>query len=266
MKKYIKDVLKHIPVILMLLILLYVISTQAATILLASNEVSYSNTNTDIQSGDVQGAIEELHACTNGMNTYSQNLRNFVNNYILDIYPVGSIYMSTIDSTASAVSARFGGRWEAFAKGKTLVGIDPNDSDFDTVNKTGGQAITLLTADNIPSHDHSIPSLTGTAQSNGAHTHNITSVNGLLYGDYNGGTGGATHRIMKSSDKGNVANAWYCASNGAHTHSVTTTATTTPYTGSGIVYGADGVLVTGYTGEFPTIDDFAIVYMWKRVA
>ena len=54
------------------------------------------------------------------------------------IYPVGSIYISVMDDTVAKVEARFGGTWESFGAGRTLVGVDPNDTSFDTVEETGG--------------------------------------------------------------------------------------------------------------------------------
>lgn len=53
-------------------------------------------------------------------------------------YPVGSIYMSATATTTSEVEAMFGGTWEAFGKGKTLVGVDPEDEDFAEAELTGG--------------------------------------------------------------------------------------------------------------------------------
>lgn len=50
-------------------------------------------------------------------------------------YPVGSIYLSVNDTNPTTW---FGGTWELIAKGRTLVGVDPNDTDFNTVKKTGG--------------------------------------------------------------------------------------------------------------------------------
>ena len=50
------------------------------------------------------------------------------------IYPIGSIYMTT--STVSP-AVLFGGTWERI-KGRCIVGVDENDTDFETVSKTGG--------------------------------------------------------------------------------------------------------------------------------
>lgn len=50
------------------------------------------------------------------------------------IYPIGSIYM-TISTVSPAIL--FGGTWERI-KGRCIVGVDENDTDFDVVSKTGG--------------------------------------------------------------------------------------------------------------------------------
>lgn len=60
------------------------------------------------------------------------------------IYPVGSIYLST---NSTNPSKWFGGTWEQIAKGRTLVGVDTNDTDFNTVKKTGGSKY-------IQNHEH----------------------------------------------------------------------------------------------------------------
>lgn len=67
------------------------------------------------------------------------------------LYPIGSIYMSIKDTNPSVF---FGGTWERIAKGKTLVGVDENDSDFNVSSKTGGEKTHTLTIDEIPSHNH----------------------------------------------------------------------------------------------------------------
>lgn len=59
-------------------------------------------------------------------------------------FPVGSIYLSVLDTNPSKW---FGGTWEQIAKGRTLVGVDTSDTDFNTVKKTGGSKY-------LQKHDH----------------------------------------------------------------------------------------------------------------
>lgn len=72
------------------------------------------------------------------------------------LYPVGSIYMSATMSTVDEVQATFGGTWEAWGSGRVPVGVDPEDTDFDTVEETGGEKTHTLTIDEMPSHRHNI--------------------------------------------------------------------------------------------------------------
>lgn len=51
-------------------------------------------------------------------------------------YPIGAIYLS-IDSTNP--TKLFGGTWKQIAQGRTLVGVDTSDIDFNIVEKTGGE-------------------------------------------------------------------------------------------------------------------------------
>lgn len=51
------------------------------------------------------------------------------------MYPVDSIYIST-NSTSPA--SLYGGSWERYGKGRTLVSVDESDTDF-TAGKTGGR-------------------------------------------------------------------------------------------------------------------------------
>lgn len=69
------------------------------------------------------------------------------------LYPIGSIYMS-IQGTNPSVF--FGGTWERIAKGKTLVGVDENDTDFNTSSKTGGEKNHTLTINEMPKHSHDV--------------------------------------------------------------------------------------------------------------
>ena len=51
------------------------------------------------------------------------------------IYPVGAIYMSVSPTSPSSL---FGGTWTPWGSGRVPVGINSSDSDFNTVEKTGG--------------------------------------------------------------------------------------------------------------------------------
>ena len=68
------------------------------------------------------------------------------------IYPVGSIYMSTVSTNPATL---FGfGTWELWGKGRVPVGINTEDTDFNTVEKTGGEKEHTLTIDEMPEHSH----------------------------------------------------------------------------------------------------------------
>ena len=76
-----------------------------------------------------------------------------ISNILNSVYPVGSIYIS-VSSVNPGLT--FGGTWVAFGSGKTLVGVDTSDADFNTVQKTGGEKTHTLTIDEMPSHNHDI--------------------------------------------------------------------------------------------------------------
>ena len=75
------------------------------------------------------------------------------NNLFLKMYPVGSIYTS-IDSANPAT--KFGGTWVSFGTGRTLVGVDVTQTEFDTVEETGGEKTHILTVSEMPSHTHNL--------------------------------------------------------------------------------------------------------------
>ena len=79
MKQYLKNEIKHIPLVLILFILFYGITTLATTTLFNSSEVKYNNTTSGIQSDKVQGAIDELYACASNYGAYNTRLTNTEN-------------------------------------------------------------------------------------------------------------------------------------------------------------------------------------------
>ena len=138
MKSFIKKNIRFI-IIVIICITCSVLTTFATTTLFNSNEVYYNNTTSGIQADKVQGAIDELYTCASNYAAYNQRLTAVES----QIYPVGSIYISATDSTASAVHDRFGGTWEAYATGRTLIGVGTGTDSNSTsktfaVNSTGG--------------------------------------------------------------------------------------------------------------------------------
>lgn len=61
------------------------------------------------------------------------------------IFPIGSTYITQTDTNPSTI-LEFGA-WER-VKGKVLVGLDEDDTDFDTIGKTGGEKEVKLEFDN----------------------------------------------------------------------------------------------------------------------
>lgn len=67
------------------------------------------------------------------------------------IYPVGSIFMSTVNTSPAA---SLGGTWVAWGSGRVPVGVDGSQTEFDTVEKTGGSKTHTLTTAEMPAHAH----------------------------------------------------------------------------------------------------------------
>lgn len=107
-------------------------------------------------------------------------------------YPVGSIYMSVKNTSPASF---FGGTWTAWGTGRVPVGINTGDSNFNTVEKTGGASTHTLTVDQIPYHSHAIVNQTGT---------NGYSSNKIQY-NYADGTNGNTTIYNTAGTGGNGA-------------------------------------------------------------
>lgn len=70
------------------------------------------------------------------------------------VYPVGCIYTTT---TSANPATTFGfGTWVAFGAGRVPVGYDASQTEFDTVEETGGEKAVTLTAAQIPAHTHGL--------------------------------------------------------------------------------------------------------------
>lgn len=107
-------------------------------------------------------------------------LKQYFESLTSQAFPVGAVYTSVV-STNPATTLGYG-TWTAFASGRTLVGVDTGQTEFDTVEETGGAKTHTLTTAEIPAHTHTIPFIAG----NGA---NFAGGNVV---DTAGGTTGST--------------------------------------------------------------------------
>nr|DAK63457.1 MAG TPA: baseplate protein [Caudoviricetes sp.] len=73
----------------------------------------------------------------------------------LRVSHVGEVIFSTTLDTPEKVQAIYGGIWVAFGQGRTIVGVDPTQAEFNAPNKTGGTKTVTLTIDQMPNHSHS---------------------------------------------------------------------------------------------------------------
>lgn len=81
---------------------------------------------------------------------------------LLDVYPVGSIYMSVNSTNPSNL---FGGTWVAWGTGRVPVGIDTSQTEFNYSERTGGSKTHTLTINEMPSHTHGYSIASGSLDS-----------------------------------------------------------------------------------------------------
>lgn len=126
-------------------------------------------------------------------------------------YPIGSIYISINDTNPATL---FGGTWERFGKGKTLISVDEDDTDFEEAQKTGGEKEHTLSYAEMPMHNH----MAYTASA-GAHSHTgRTDANGTHNHDATTESGGAHTHTATTASAGSHSHTGTAASAGAHTH------------------------------------------------
>ena len=87
------------------------------------------------------------------MNEIKQVVNEIITTFLNKTYPIGSIYMSTINTDPSTL---FGGTWEAWGTGRVPVGVDTTQTEFDTVEKTGGSKAMQQHNHNVLVDGHSI--------------------------------------------------------------------------------------------------------------
>lgn len=212
--------------------------------------------------------VDNLNAQTNERTNAPsiRAVREAINNNIIELYPIGSIYMSVNNINPSTI---FGGTWEQI-KQKFLIAADDDSeyrggteggafsSSYTPSGTVGGHTLTIA---EIPSHNHSIPSLSGTAVLGGGHTHTYYSPNFQQSNAGQGNLGSTSDETWKSNKTGNYDGTG--ANEGAHSHSVTTNASSTGNRGDGGSHNHD---FSGSAATINTTPPYLAVYVWKRTA
>lgn len=149
------------------------------------------------------------------------------------IYPVGSIHISVNNANPASF---FGGSWTAFATGRTIVGVDTSQGEFNSVEKPGGNKDAAVIA-----HIHSV-----NAQNTinaGVHDHDAYVRSGVF------ASGNSTASSLGFSDKNNGKSTSAIIGDGNHYHNVP----------------AHNTNSTGQNGAGKNLPPYITVYMWKRI-
>ncbi len=119
------------------------------------------STKTELHAVDEDG--NEIQLTTGGkINTLalkSSAVSDLVNLLPL-IYPIGTVLTFGVSTNPNTLLGF--GTWTAIA-GKVIVGLDAAQTEFDTLDETGGAKTVTLTTTEMPAHTHSVAlTLTGT--------------------------------------------------------------------------------------------------------
>lgn len=215
-----------------------------------------------VNASEIEDNLENISIKIKDMKTKVQKLN------VLDYkYPVGSIYISVSSENPSNI---LGGIWEAYAEGRTLIGV----SDNNEANQTGGNSKVNLTEENLPEHTHEVTfednsysnELTSsvTTSTNGNHSHSIWAhISGaeakgycLVSPAYSGQ--GYTGRV--------IVNTWATtntsALNSNHTHTITNpTSSITETKFIGVETDTEAI---GSNSQINIQSPYITVYIWKR--
>jgi len=249
------------------------------------NEVGYSTNDLYLMLYNLTKEVTELEDGYETDDNTISNLYSQINNYsnvtsidnaFLRIYPVGSIYISVSNTNPSTL---FGGTWVSFGSGRSLVGIDTSNTNFDIVEETGGATSIsytpsgtvgnhTLTVDELPSHTHTF---TGTQHRHSAPVYSTgagefitvtpgfdVAINGTKRSWWtNNGTADKHFLALTTTYSSSIGIGEY-----ANTNSVTAGGTNSNT-------GGDASHTHTFTGTSTTLnvqDPYITVYMWKRTA
>ena len=199
--------------------------------------ISYPVTSVNGQTGDVTLAAKDVDALA--WNATAANAEAFDGKTWTDmlktIYPVGAIYLC---AEPTSPAARFGGTWEQI-EDRFLLGAGSTYAN----GETGGAATVTLTTSQIPAHNHTAGTLTGSLNIRGKD-------DAGMYGSTSTASGVFTAKKWSTSayvigrESGTQSNVAY-----------------------GFAFSAKPTInSTGGGGSHDNMPPYLTVYMWKRVS
>lgn len=181
-----------------------------------------------------------------------------------EAFPVGSVFISVVSTNPATLLGY--GTWSAFGAGRVMVGLDAGQTEFDTVEETGGAKTHTLTSSEMPAHSHTQDAHSHTQNSHNhgqdahnhsqnAHGHSIWS--GQLYSGFTTGATGLAPNGgggFSAIATGNTAatNNPTTATNQAATATNQNTTATNQNTGGGAAHN--------------NLQPYIVCYFWKRTA
>lgn len=218
--------------------------------------------NQNVYNSGIQNVIPAVNTAVNTANNAAntaQQVKVEMDAVTNKLWPVDSIYISVKNVNPGTF---FGGSWVSFATGKTIVGVDTGQGEFNAVEKSGGHKELQSHAHgmnnhvhSLNNHTHTVPNHVHTMQGAGNHYHylgiNKDAVQkGTSYNKPNNFESGSTS--YKSNTTGN------------HTHTMNSSGTCTTGGNSGNTGGNSGNTTSTGGGDSGNLQPYITVYMWKR--
>lgn len=198
------------------------------------------------------------------------------------IYPIGSIYLSVNNTNPGTL---FGGTWVAWGAGKVPVGVDASQTEFATVEKTGGnKTVDLSHTHTSAKHSHSSASHhhSSAKHSHSSAKHNHGRGNLIASINYEGGAffyyyDSAQKPSSNYKEKVSTTESEVSQSLHGGTRVIGSTSDTTPGNTGETTPGNTGDTTPGNTGETTPgntgsalsntqsiLQPYITCYMWKR--
>lgn len=179
--------------------------------------------------------LEQLNGNLDRTNIKNGSLTRelFATDALLAAWPIGSIHISVSPTNPGST---LGGSWVPFGTGKTIVGIDTADTDFNEAEKQFGAKTVTLTEGQMPSHNHS-----GSTSASGDHVHGFPRDVLVTSGSGSARVGSAGGQQVAWSQMGTTNGG------GNHAHNFTTDA-------------------RGGNAAHSNVQPSIVVYMWKRIS